>query len=177
MSEWIIETKYLDSDGSSQLTTGRASGRMRSISEVYSIGTPCLDYESQDSRKNSEDGRCSSITSPAPNYGLTPQFSYEKSFENGSIQTGSFASGNSNRSLQSSNETRGRLFSELSISDLPTDGGDGMFSSFIFILDNTTSLDISFPCSYEENMEIRGKAIVQLRQAAIKRVVIRSGYF
>ena len=86
MSEWIIETKYLDSDGSSQLTTGRASGRMRSISEVYSIGTPCLDYESQDSRKNSEDGRCSSITSPAPNYGLTPQFSYEKSFENGKIE-------------------------------------------------------------------------------------------
>ena len=45
----------------------------------------------------------------------------------------------------------------------------------ISLLDPTVSLDIQLPCSYEEDMELRGKKVAHLTQAAIKRVLIRHG--
>lgn len=175
MSEWIIETRYLDSDGSSQITVGRSSGRIRSISEVYSIDSSTFDNDNRDSRVNSEDGKSTNYPSPMlPNGFSVDNRSYNNP-EHNEILSGSFALSTSQSNLRSSRETRGRLFSELSLSDLPADGNDGLLFLIFIIIDNAISLDIVFPCSYEENMENRGKAVARLRQAAIKRVMIRSG--
>ena len=173
MSEWIIETKILDPDGSSRITVGRASARMRSRSETYSIDVSGIDSDSQDSRKNSEDGRLLCNMSPTISSGSILTNQGNKTPEGNEILTGSFFHRSSNPSLHSSSNTRGRLFSELSISDLPSEGNSSCSYRF---LDLPFSLDISFPCSYDEDLKLRAKTIVHLRQAAIKRVVIRFGY-
>lgn len=124
MSEWIIETKFLDSDGSSQVTVGRSSGRIRSISEAYSIDSCSFDNDSVDSRKNSEDGKFANVISPVISSGHIIGNQGDRTPDCGEVISGSFVSVGSHRNLRASHETRGRLFSELSISDLPTDGGD-----------------------------------------------------
>ena len=58
---------------------------------------------------------------------------------------------------------------------MPTETDDESQSGAPSLLGVVPPLDISFPCSYEDNMESRGQSILQLHQAAIKRVLIRSG--
>lgn len=176
MSEWIIETRYLDPSRSSQITVGRASGRIRSRSEIYSIDISAVDSDGPDSRKNSEDGKIWNMASPTFSYGDTPNNQGDKSSDCGEVLSGTYVSEGSRHSLRTSSETRGRLFSELAISDLPTESVFGITLSSLFIIDNAFSLDIYLPCNYDENLELRAQSIMHIRQATIKRVVIRSGY-
>ena len=177
MSEWIIETRYLDPERSSQITVGHAPGRVRSASEVYSFDTSVLDCDNQDSRKNSDDGRLINFLSPTDSSRSIIGNQGEQTPNDNEITSGRFVVGSLHNSHSHlTTETRGRLFSELSLSDLPSEGNGKNGNNPCLSIENPISLDISFPCSYEENMELRCKTIVQLRKGSIKRVVVCAGY-
>ena len=134
------------------------------MSEVYSMESPIFSLESPDRKLYSKTTNISRCVSPLiPSIDMASTGS-EIAQNDGDTYISSSASSN-HHLMRSSRETRGRLFSELSISEMPSESVD----------EALPTLNISFPCSYEENLESRGKSIVQLREAAIKRVIVRSG--
>lgn len=150
--------------------------RLRSISEVYSIGNVSTNTETHERVNEDEVLAASGFVSP-----IMPRMSGKEDesdtpYTDNGIVIGSTGFDKGNRKESRQIEHRGRLFSELSISDMPTESDDASLGRAPSLLGVVPPLDISFPCSYEDNMETRGQSILQLHQAAIKRVLIRSGY-
>lgn len=150
------------------------SERIRSMSEVYSWESPCYMLESPLTKVpsvNISHSRCMSPVIPS----MDPSSMKSEGIHMDS-ETIIGSSYTSNTHLAPiSHDTRGRRFSELSISDMPSECVHGRIRNLVLGLEPLPTLNISFPCSYEENLESRGKSIVQLREAAIKRVIIRNG--
>ena len=150
--------------------------RMRSISEVYSIGNVSSNTETHERVNEDEVLAASGFVSPIMPRGSGKEDESDTPYTDNGIVLGSTGFDRGNRKASHQIEHRGRLFSELSISDMPTESDDGSLSRAPSLLGVVPPLDISFPCSYEDNMETRGQSLLQLHQAAIKRVLIRSGY-
>ena len=159
MSTSVQEHGDVQNEDINQIDLTALEGRIRSMSEVYSVDSLYASVSSPDSKPSGD----------LPSFGrnTSPMIGEDIPSPNNSFSTTEIVHGivGGEAVLKKRHETRGRLFSELSISDMPTEVST----------EPLPSLDISFPCKYEENMEKRGRSIVQLRQAAIKRVVIRFG--
>ena len=174
MSENIVEPLHQQKDSASQEEASSQESRMRSISEIYSMGYTSTGSEAHERSENDGSMITSGFTSPMIANGDEKSKTSDIPFIDGIVMLGPAVSDNTEKSSRQSDH-RGRLFSELSISDMPTENDDGNVKGVTCSLGAIPPLDISFPCSYEENMESRGQSILQLRQAAIKRVLIRSG--
>ena len=150
------------------------SERIRSMSEVYSWESPCYMLESPLTKVPSVNINHSRCMSPViPSMDPSSLKSEGIHMDSETISGSSFTSNSHLAPI--SHDTRGRRFSELSISDMPSECVPGRIRNLVLGLEPLPTLNITFPCSYEENMERRGKSIVQLREAAIKRVIIRNG--
>lgn len=151
--------------------------RMRAVSEIYSLDNSGFAIFSPDSRGAPEIASEHQVFTPTCGEEVTSPVDTTLLHTKSEVIRSSPTSSEVTRSVRSSTRTRNRLFSELSISDMPTDFGEGKLSRcFPLNVDPTPSLDINLPCSYEEEMEVRGLAVAQLTQAAVKRVLLRHGY-
>lgn len=114
------------------------SGRMRSVSEVYSIESPIFSLESPDRKLYSKTTNISRCVSPLiPSIDMA-SIGSEIAQNDGDTYISSSASSN-HHLMRSSRETRGRLFSELSISEMPSESVDGRVKQIFFIFRSTSN--------------------------------------
>ena len=149
MSENVVEPLHQQQESVSQEEVPSQESRMRSISEIYSMEYASTSSETHERSGNDGSMITSGFMSPIVPNGEDKSGVSSVPFIDGAVMLGPAVSDSTEKKSSRRSDHRGRLFSELSISDMPTENDEGAIPP----------LDISFPCSYEENMESRGQSL------------------
>ena len=114
--------------------------RARAVSETYSFDYPGFMIFSPDSRVFTEDSSEPKYHSPTCGEEVTAPYPPQLLHAQSEVVRGSISCTDMVRSTRSLTRTRGRLFSELSISDMPVDCGEGVcFISHFTVRSNCVS--------------------------------------
>ena len=100
--------------------------RVRAVSEIYSFDSPGFMIFSPDSKVFAEDSSEPKYHSPTCGEEVTAPYHPQLMHAQSEVVRGSISCTDMIRSTRSLSRARGRLFSELSISDMPIDCGEGM---------------------------------------------------
>lgn len=119
MSESVQEHGDGQSEDINHIDLTALEGRMRSMSEMYSVDSQCTSGSSPDSKRSGDLPSFGRYVSPVIGEDMmSPKNSFSNSEMVHGIVGGEVV-------LKRTHETRGRLFSELSISDMPTEVSTG----------------------------------------------------